>query len=107
MDPMPHVSVVTVNYNHAAYLSEYVESLLRSQYPIFEIIIVDNSSQDNSLNVLNNYPGVQVIRNAENIGYSAALNQAIERASSPLVCATGPDIIAEPDWLELLVRQYL
>ncbi len=101
------VSVVTVNYNHSSYLAAYVESLEHSQYPISEVLIVDNNSTDNSLDVLRDYPKVRVIRNPTNIGYSAALNQAFEQASCPLVCATGPDVIVEPDWLELLVAHYL
>ncbi|MEI7645733.1 MAG: glycosyltransferase family 2 protein, partial [Chloroflexales bacterium] len=100
------ISVVTVNFNHAAYLSMYIASLEASTYPIAEIIIVDNASTDNSLDVLRKYPHVRVIENHENIGYSAALNQAIRQATSSLVCATGPDIQVAPDWLEPLIDQY-
>jgi GT2 family glycosyltransferase len=105
-DVGPAVTVLTVNYNHGAYLAAYVESLRHSTYPIAEIIIVDNASSDNSLAVLAGYPEVTVLANTENIGYSAALNQAFRHAHSPLVCATGPDLEVEPDWLEPLVEQY-
>jgi GT2 family glycosyltransferase len=104
---LPPVSVVTVNYNHSAYLDAYLKSVLASTYPIAEIIIVDNASADNSLQILNRFDQVKVIQNERNLGYSLALNQAFEFASSPLVCATGPDVEVEPDWLEPLVERYL
>ncbi len=102
----PAVAVVTVNYNHGTYLANYIESLRQSTYPIAEIIIVDNASTDDSLATLARYPEVLVIANPENIGYSAALNQVFRHARSPLICATGPDLVVEPDWLVPLVEQY-
>lgn len=104
----PDVSVVTINYNHGEYLDAYIQSLLTSEYPIAEIIVVDNHSTDCSLDILEKYHDrVRCIRNIDNIGYSRALNQVIHQASSPLVCATGPDIVVPPDWLRPLVDQYL
>jgi GT2 family glycosyltransferase len=104
----PKVSVATVNYNHGHYLEGYIASLINSGYPIAEILIVDNHSNDDSLNVLHKYTDrVKVICNQTNIGYSEALNQAVRSASSPLVCVTGPDVIVEPGWLDFLVEQYI
>lgn len=103
---MPAVAVVTVNYNHGAYLAEYVASLRRSTYPLAEIIIVDNASSDGSLELLRSMRGVTVLANPTNLGYSAALNQAFAHATAPLVCATGPDVVVEPGWLEPLVEHY-
>jgi hypothetical protein len=102
----PDVAVVTVNYNHGAYLAEYVASLRRSTYPLAEILVVDNASTDGSLALLRSLEGVTVLANATNIGYSAALNQAFAHVSTPLVCATGPDVVVESDWLEPLVEQF-
>ncbi len=101
------VDIVTVNYNHGYYLASYIESLRNSGYPIGNIIIVDNASTDNSLAILRSYPEVTIVVNERNVGYSAALNQAIAHACSKLVCATGPDIVVEGGWLRPLVEQYL
>lgn len=103
----PGVAVVTVNYNHGAYLAAYVASLRRSSYPVREIVVVDNGSTDGSADLLRTLEGVTVVANEANVGYSAALNQAFARATSPLVCATGPDVVVEPGWLAPLVEQYL
>lgn len=101
-EPRPAVSVVTVCYNHGSYLAEYVAALRRSSYPIAEIIVVDNASTDGSADLLRSL-GVEVLINETNIGYAAALNQAFARARTALVCATGPDVVVEPDWLAPLV----
>jgi GT2 family glycosyltransferase len=104
---LPAVDVVTVNYNHSRYLPGYLNSLRSSAYPITSIIVVDNASTDDSLAILRSFPEVTVVSNRCNIGYSAALNQAMQHAQSPLVCATGPDVVVEADWLCPLVEQYL
>ncbi|MDW8234633.1 MAG: glycosyltransferase family 2 protein [Roseiflexaceae bacterium] len=100
------VTVVTVNYNHSRYLSAYLDSLRSSRRPISGIIVVDNASTDESLALLRSYPEVTVLANQRNIGYSAALNQAIRQAPTNLVCAIGPDVVVEPDWLCPLVEHY-
>ncbi|MDW8148971.1 MAG: glycosyltransferase [Roseiflexaceae bacterium] len=100
------MTVVTVNYNHSRYLSAYLNSLRSSQRPISGIIVVDNASTDELLALLRSYPEVTVLANQRNIGYSAALNQAIRQAPTNLVCAIGPDVVVEPDWLCPLVEHY-
>lgn len=104
---MPEISVVTVNYNHEKYIGEYIESVLNCNYPSLVMIIIDNASTDRSLEVISKYPMVKVIINAENCGYSAALNQAIEAAQSSLVVITGPDVVVDKNWLSPLIEQYL
>lgn len=102
----PSVTVVTVNYNHSRYLSDYLDSLRGSSYPISHIVVVDNASTDESLRILSSYPEITVLANQQNGGYSAALNQAMRHAQTHLVCATGPDIVVDKDWLCPLVEQY-
>ncbi|MFQ3634038.1 glycosyltransferase family 2 protein [Roseiflexus sp.] len=100
------VAIVTVNYNHGHYLSAYLDSLRNSRHPLTSIIVVDNASTDNSADILRAYPEVTVLANQQNIGYSAALNQAMRYAQTPIVCATGPDVVVEADWLCPLIEQY-
>lgn len=49
------VSVIIPNYNHAKYLDERIQSILNQTYQNFEIIILDDSSTDNSIEVINKY----------------------------------------------------
>lgn len=68
----PFVSVIIPNYNHAQFLDERINSVLRQAYKNFEIIILDDNSTDNSLEVIKKYkdnPHIsQIVVNSENSG---------------------------------------
>ena len=51
----PLVSVIVPNYNHARYLEQRLDSVFGQTYPNFEVIILDDSSTDNSLEIINRY----------------------------------------------------
>lgn len=52
---MPKVSIVLPNYNYATYLDERIQSLLSQTYTDFELIILDDASKDNSIEIIQNY----------------------------------------------------
>lgn len=66
----PLISVIIPNFNHARFLDERIQSVLYQTYQNFEVIIVDDKSTDNSLEVIDKYkdnPHVtQVVVNEEN-----------------------------------------
>lgn len=68
----PKVSVIVPNYNHAPFLKERIESILNQTFQNFELIILDDHSTDNSIEILENYrlhPKVsQYIMNEQNSG---------------------------------------
>jgi glycosyltransferase involved in cell wall biosynthesis len=74
----PLVSIVIPNYNYAAYLAEAISSALAQDYPVTEVIVVDDGSKDDSLTVARRFP-VQVVAQ-RNRGLSAARNAGAERA---------------------------
>lgn len=82
MSDKPMVEVVTLNWNGAAFLQECVDSILASDYENFKVIMVDNGSTDNSLELLQNLygsnPSVTVINNGKNLGYSKGMNVGLE-----------------------------
>ena len=60
----PKVSIIVVNYNNAKYLDNCVNSVLNQSYKNKEIIVVDDKSQDNSIDILKKYKRkIKVIRN--------------------------------------------
>ena len=77
---MTNVSVVIVNYNSGRFLELCVNSVCRSDC-LLEIIVVDNASTDGSTDCLANLMAsdvpLQVIRNEENRGFSAAINRGV------------------------------
>ena len=103
----PTVSVVVPNYNHAKYLPQRMESILRQTYSDCEIIILDDASTDDSHAVIQNYlhiPEVRFVPNAQNSGTTfAQWNKGVELARGKYVWIAESDDFAEPDLLEKLV----
>jgi GT2 family glycosyltransferase len=71
----------------------------------FEIIVVDNGSGDGTVDAIGeNFPGVIVIANSENRGFSAANNQAIKIAKGQYLFLLNPDTIIHPQSLDNLIK---
>lgn len=68
-EQQPLVSVIIPNYNHSMYLDQSIQSALNQTYPNIEIIVNDNASTDNSIEVISKYfdRGVIVNKNPQNI----------------------------------------
>ena len=68
----PKVSVIIPNYNHQKYLKERIDSILNQTYPDYELLILDDRSPDNSMDVINLYkkhPRIsQIVCNEVNSG---------------------------------------
>ncbi len=70
------VSVIIPSYNRAVFLREAIESLLSQTYPVFEIVVVDDGSTDETKEVCDRYPNVKYIYQS-NQGISVARNTGI------------------------------
>ena len=55
MNTTPRVSVILPNYNHARFLKERIDSILNQTFQDFELILLDDCSSDNSVEVLEEY----------------------------------------------------
>jgi len=105
--PEPPVTVIIVNHNRAALLEACLRSLLQPQGVEFEVVVVDNGSQDGSAEVVEAFArgapfAVRLLRNAENLGFCAANNQGIRASRAPFVALLNNDAEAEPYWLARL-----
>ena len=87
------LDVVIVNYNAGRALRTCVDSVLASHGLQARCIIIDNASADNSLQLLDELLGerVIVIRNNDNLGFSAAVNQGVALSDTPFVMLLNPD----------------
>lgn len=101
----PSLTVVVVNFNSGDYLTSCIRSLLQSTQERLAITVVDNASNDNSLQeVENRFPQVHIIRNQSNLGYSSAANLGFSRAKTKFVALINPDAFVDSKCLEGLVR---
>ena len=98
----PTLSVIVVNYNAGSLLRDCVDSLLSCPVDI-EVIVVDNASNDSSLEGLQNLPGVAVIRNPTNGGFASACNIGVNASTAPFILFLNPDCYFESDALSPLL----
>jgi GT2 family glycosyltransferase len=100
----PLVSIIVVNYNGMVHLPECLDALTAQHYPAFEVLVVDNGSTDGSLAyVAANYPEVRTIASRSNLGYSGAVNLALNNARGAYIAVLNMDAMVEPDWLHPLI----
>ncbi|MBY0502382.1 MAG: glycosyltransferase [Bryobacteraceae bacterium] len=99
--------MILVNWNRRELLRAALESLSTQENVVFEAIVVDNGSQDGSLEMISAFEGgypLRLIRNAENRGFCAANNQGIAVAQGHLIALLNNDAVAEPGWLYQLEK---
>lgn len=101
----PRVSVIIVHWNERDLLRNCLQSLLTSNYPGLEIIVVDNASTDGSVEVVRGeFPEVHLIANRENTGFARGNNMGLRDASGKYVAILNADTTVEPDWIRLQVE---
>jgi glycosyltransferase involved in cell wall biosynthesis len=101
----PKVSVIIPNYNYEKFIAATVESVLSQTYKNIEIIIVDDGSKDNSLEVLKQFNNkIQVIEQ-KNAGVSAARNHGVSLSTGEFVAFLDADDIWLPEKLERQIEK--
>jgi glycosyltransferase involved in cell wall biosynthesis len=107
----PLVSVIIPNYNHAKYLSQRIESVLNQSYKNIEIIILDDCSTDNSIEVIKKYceqnPTIQFYPNLQNSGTTfKQWNKGVSLAKGKYIwIAESDDIAHSTELLMVLVNK--
>lgn len=96
----PRVSVIVCAYQQETCIEQCVQSLVRLDYPDFEILVVDDGSTDATASLARRFP-VRVISEGR-LGLSGARNLGLERATGDLVAYIDADAWADPDWLTYL-----
>lgn len=99
------ISIIIVNWNGMKFLSECLDRLRHQTYQEFTIILVDNGSNDGSVNFVSRYyPEVKTIALPKNIGFSAANNLVLKTVQSKYVALLNNDAVPHPLWLKSLIE---
>jgi GT2 family glycosyltransferase len=101
---MPRLSICMVSFNCLRVIEDCLDSLARSEFKDFEVIIVDNGSVDGTLEFLRPRGDVRLIENGYNAGFTKGTNQGILASSGEYVLWLNTDTILEPDSLGALVE---
>ena len=101
----PTISVVIVNYNGSRWLSGCLSALTEDSTVSKEIIVVDNASSDDSLDVVRHYPHVRIAAQAENLGVAAGDNAGARLARGEWLAFLNNDTVPRVGWLAALKRE--
>jgi glycosyltransferase involved in cell wall biosynthesis len=107
MPGQPKVSVLIPTYNYAHFLDEAIGSVLAQSFQDFELIIVDDKSTDDTLEVVSKYlddPRVKIFVNEKNLGLVANFNKTLEFASGEYIKYLLADDKLHPEILEKYVK---
>ncbi len=102
-------SVILANYNGQKFLVDCLESVFKTRYPNYELIIVEDGSTDRSLEIIasfqKKYPLV-LLENKTNLGLVASRNKAIIRAKGDILVFLDNDTQVDKNWLEGLALTF-
>lgn len=106
----PTVSVIVPNYNHAKYLPKRLDSIFQQTYRDFEVILLDDASTDNSIEVLEQYVNgadVRLIKNEKNTG-SPCLQwiKGLDLANGEIVWIAESDDASEKGFIDALLPSF-
>ncbi|MCU7835164.1 MAG: glycosyltransferase family 2 protein [gamma proteobacterium symbiont of Taylorina sp.] len=101
----PHISVIIVNYNSGSLLKRTLDTLDQQTRLADRVIVVDNNSQDSSLDDLPELPGLEIIRAGSNLGFAKANNLAVGNIhDSDYLVLLNPDAFADKKFLQVLIE---
>lgn len=103
----PRLAVIVPAYNEAVGIERTVRSLVASDYPSFEVVVVDDGSTDDTAAIVSELDMVDVrLVRQDNAGKAAALNTGIEITSAPIVVMVDGDTLFEEQTLRRLVAPF-
>lgn len=98
------VRLIVLNWNGRRWLEPCLDALRRQTYRQFEVVVVDNGSEDGSVELVRDrFPECQVLALADNVGFAAANNAGAEGAAAKYLAFLNNDTEADPGWLGALV----
>lgn len=99
------LSVIILNWNGSKLLREFLPSVIaNTQGPEVEVIVADNGSTDDSLEVMcKEFPTVKILAFDENLGFSGGYNRAISEVNSEFVILLNSDVETPPGWWQPLL----
>lgn len=105
---LPKLSVLLPNYNHAQFVGHALQAMLAQSVQPMEIIVIDDGSSDNSLQILESFarrhPHIRLLRNETNRGVNYTLNRALKEARGDYIYGAASDDQVLPGFFERSLR---
>jgi len=100
---LAQVTAVIVNYNSGPWLARCVRALKGKGARVPRVIVVDNASDDDSLENLPVMPELDIVRSPGNVGFGRGVNLVLDRVNTPYLLIINPDCLLAPEGLLALV----
>ncbi len=103
------ISLIMINLNRSEYIAEAIESVLKQTNNNWELIIVDDASSDDSLNIIKKYLDnnkIKLIVNNKHLGIVYSRRKAIENSSSEIIGIIDSDDVLDREAVETMLWQY-
>jgi hypothetical protein len=102
------VSIIIANYNGFGFLDDCLRSVLETNYPNFDVILVDNGSEDRSFEnaqmMFSSNPRIFFVKMTENLGFAVANNVGFMKSKGDYVVFLNNDVKVDPEWLNELLK---
>ncbi|MEB3100932.1 glycosyltransferase [Ferviditalea candida] len=110
-ETFPKVSIIMLTYNQLDYTKQCISSIIdKTSYPNYELIIVDNNSQDNTQEYLKQvekrHDQIKVILNEENHGFAGGNNIGLKHATGDYLILLNNDTIVTRGWITGLLKHF-
>ncbi len=105
----PKISVIITYFNLSEYIRPCIESILNQTYKNFEIIIVNDGSDENNSKILNEIKNekIKIINSKENMGQLGAFLLGVDNALGEFICMVDADDVLLPNYLKTLLYIHL
>lgn len=104
----PKISIIVPSFNQGNYLEECLDSIIRQNYLLYEIIVCDGGSSDESLNVLKKYDDhIAYWYSYKDEGQADAINRGFNKCSGSILMWLNSDDILMPGALTVLANNYM
>lgn len=101
----PSVAIVILNYNGRDFLKKFLPSVIASTYTNKKIIVADNASSDNSVELLQReFASVELILLDKNYGFAEGYNKALQQVHSEYYVLLNSDVEVTPAWIEPVIE---
>lgn len=100
------LSIIIPAFNSEKTLSKLLDSIRCSDFSDYEVVVVDDSSADNTASIIRNYKGIRGVFLSVHSGPSIARNKGAEEAKGEVLVFFDSDVEIEPDTLSKIVRRF-
>lgn len=111
MPSLPLITIICSCYNHENFILQTLDSVMSQTYKNIEVIVVDDFSSDNSVELINswliNHPSVKFVKNSSNLGITKSFNNAMKLAKGAYYMDLAGDDLLFPNCIQKLLNVFL